>query len=212
MLNKVLFMLVVIGFSCAAYFTFQWWDSTRAVEKVTEEEINEWESQDQAEEPPQVVVKNQDKPKQPRYSNELHKFDNGEKVGRLIIPLLNKGYSTYWGTDEQSLHQGVGMFISKWTTTPDEKRHTVLSGHRETVFTQLGEIEKGAPLFYEYEGKRYKYEVEKTWVTDEDDRSVIVDHEDPTLTLTTCYPFDFIGSAPERFIVQSRLVDVQEIE
>lgn len=212
MLNKVLLMLVVIGFSCTAYFTFQWWDSTQAVEKVSEAEINEWQSHDQAENTSPMVVKTNEEQKQPKYSNELHKYQSGEKVGRLVIPLLNKGYSTYWGTDEEALHQGVGMFISEWTTTPDEKRHTVLSGHRETVFTQLGEIEKGAPLFYEYEGKRYKYEVEKTWVTDEDDRSVIVDHEDPTLTLTTCYPFDFIGSAPERFIVQSKLVDVQEIE
>ncbi|MGR9049591.1 class D sortase [Halobacillus faecis] len=212
MLNKVLFLFVVIGFSCTAYFTFQWWDSTQAVEKVTEEEIKEWQSYDQSEKTQPLVMKKNDEPKPPTYSDEIQKFEDGEKVGRLIIPFLNKGYATYWGTDEESLHQGVGMFISQWTTTPDEKRHTVLSGHRETVFTQLGEIEKGAPLFYEYEGKRYKYEVEKTWVTDEDDRSVIVDHEDPTLTLTTCYPFDFIGSAPERFIVQAQFVDVQEIE
>lgn len=146
------------------------------------------------------------------YTEDIATYEKGEETGRLIIPHLEKGYTTYWGADDESLDKGVGMYVSEWTTTPDQKRHTVLSGHRETVFTNLGDIEKGESIFYEYDGKRYEYEVEKSWVTDEDDRTVIVDKEDPTLTLTTCYPFDFVGSAPERYILQSTLVSVQEIE
>ncbi|WP_093042774.1 sortase domain-containing protein [Thalassobacillus cyri] len=46
--------------------------------------------------------------------------------------------------------------------------------------------------------------------TKEDDRSVILAKDKPTLTLTTCYPFDFVGSAPDRYIVQAELVSVDK--
>ena len=48
-------------------------------------------------------------------------------------------------------------------------------------------------------------------IVDEDDRTVIVDKEEATLTLTTCYPFDFIGHAPNRYIIQSELVNVMDM-
>ncbi|QTN00968.1 sortase [Sediminibacillus dalangtanensis] len=51
----------------------------------------------------------------------------------------------------------------------------------------------------------YDYQVNKTWVTDKDDHSVIA-KEEPTWTLTTCYLFDFIGSAPKRYMIQAALV------
>jgi len=44
-----------------------------------------------------------------------------------------------------------------------------------------------------------------TWITDPEDRSVIVDKDESMLTLTTCYPFDFIGNAPERYIIEAEL-------
>lgn len=122
------------------------------------------------------------------------------------------GYETFWGADPEVLRQGVGMYVSEWTTTPEEKRHTVLSGHRETVFTELGDVKKGDSIFVEYDGKRYEYKVEKMWVTDADDRSVIVEKDEATLTLSTCYPLDFIGDAPDRYIIQSKLINVNDMD
>lgn len=58
-----------------------------------------------------------------------------------------------------------------------------------------------------YEDKTYEYEITTTWITDADDRSVIVEKVDPTLTLTTYYPFNYIGYAPNRYIVQATLVE-----
>ncbi len=58
----------------------------------------------------------------------------------------------------------------------------------------------------EYEGESFTYEIKEIWITDENDRTVIVKKDKPTLTLTTCYPFDFIGSAPDRYIIQAELV------
>jgi sortase A len=102
------------------------------------------------------------------------------------------------------------MYVSEWTNVPNDLGgHTVLSGHRDTVFTKLGDLEDGDALQVKYGGELFQYQIKKTWITDPDDRSVIVKKEDPTLTLTTCYPLQYLGSAPERYIVQAEKVEVE---
>ncbi|WP_338472671.1 class D sortase [Niallia sp. XMNu-256] len=133
-------------------------------------------------------------------------YEIGQEVAKLIIPDLKMQYSVYWGTDSNVLMQGVGMFISDSTTTPKGMKHTVLSGHRDTVFTRLGELEIGDRIIVEYDGSLYEYRINKTWITHSDDRTVIVSKDSPTLTLTTCYPFEFIGDAPDRYIIQADLI------
>lgn len=190
----------------AGYYGFEWWQSTQGVEQVSAEEMEQWQSTKETtvmkEEPSQRVL----------MSNQVKTFETGQEVGRLVIPTIEKGFKTYWGTDEDTLSQGVGLYVSQFTTTPDQRRHTVLSGHRDTVFTGLKDVQKGDALFLEYEGKRYEYAVVSMKVVDESDRTVIVDKEEATLTLTTCYPFDFIGSAPERYVIQSKLVQVTSMQ
>lgn len=133
-------------------------------------------------------------------------FEYGEKAAELSIPRIGSKYDVFFGTDEDSLKKGVGLHDSKWTVSPDQNGHVVLSGHRDTVFRNLDQVEEGDHLYVNYQGTVYDYQVRKIWITDEDDRSVIVNKDEPTLTLTTCYPFDFIGFAPERYIIQSELV------
>lgn len=130
----------------------------------------------------------------------------GDHVATLVIPKINKSYEVFWGTDDETLAKGVGMYVSKWTVPPDGERHTVLSGHRDTVFRPLGDLEIGDRLFVHYLGVDYEYEINKIWITHAEDRTVIVEKDEPTLTLTTCYPFYYIGSAPDRYIIQAHLV------
>lgn len=104
------------------------------------------------------------------------------------------------------MQKGVGLYVSDLTTIPGEDGHTVLSGHRDTVFTGLGELQEKDQLLVDYEGETFIYEITDIWITHEDDRTVIVEKDVSTLTLTTCYPFDFIGYAPDRYIVQAELV------
>lgn len=134
-------------------------------------------------------------------------YEKGAEIGWLLIPALDMKYPVYWGTDEETLMQGVGYHPGNFTTPPDGLRHTVLSGHRDTVFRGLGELEHGARMYVQFENIQYEYEIKKTWITDAEDRSVIVEKTEPTLTLTTCYPFNFIGSAPDRYIIEAALVD-----
>lgn len=142
--------------------------------------------------------------KEPR---DYAEYEKGEDIGWLLIPSLDMKYPIYWGTDEETLTQGVGYHPGNFTTPPDGLEHTVLSGHRDTVFRGLGELEHGARMFVHFENMQYEYEIRKTWITDAKDRSVIVEKAEPTLTLTTCYPFNFIGSAPDRYIIEAMLVD-----
>nr|2LN7_A Chain A, LPXTG-site transpeptidase family protein [Bacillus anthracis] len=129
----------------------------------------------------------------------------GEKVAMLNIPKLKKKFSIYWGADDATLKKGVGMFVSDVTTTPSGGGHTVLSGHRDTVFTDLGQLKEKDTLVLEYDNKTYTYEIQKIWITHADDRTVIIKKEEPILTLTTCYPFDYIGDAPDRYIIEAKL-------
>jgi sortase A len=66
-------------------------------------------------------------------------------------------------------------------------------------------LKKGDELLVKTRQGTFVYVITKTWVTKPDDRTVIVPYGKPVLTLTTCYPFTYIGPAPERYIIQSEL-------
>ncbi|WP_226654263.1 class D sortase [Pseudalkalibacillus hwajinpoensis] len=206
-MNKLYALLMCAGIVMAGYYGYEWWQGTQGVEQVSAEETKQWHNMEGVETAKKTVVNTQEV----FMSDQIKKFDPGQEVGRLVIPTIEKGFMIYWGTDEDTLDQGVGMFVSPFTTTPDQKRHTVLSGHRDTVFTGLKDVKKGDAVFLEYDGKRYEYAVVDMKIVDESDRTVIVDKEEATLTLTTCYPFDFIGSAPERYVIESELVNVSDM-
>ncbi|SDM49963.1 class D sortase [Sediminibacillus halophilus] len=192
------FFLLTAGTAIVLWSGYTWWQQGSAVthqpEKV-EEAHPEWENTK-----PQKTLKTNSED-----TDSLH-FQSGEKVGQLDIPRIGNEYEVFWGTGPEVLKQGVGLHDSKWTVTPNQTGHVVLSGHRDTVFRHLDQVENGDHLYVTFEGVTYDYQVNKTWITDKDDRSVIVKKEEPTLTLTTCYPFDFIGSAPKRYIIQAALV------
>lgn len=97
------------------------------------------------------------------------------------------------------------MFVSDITTVPSEHGHTVLNGHRDTVFTELGELQEKDTLIIEYDKKfilmKFKnVDYSCKWSNRHSEK------EEPTLTLTTCYPFDYIGDAPDRYIVEAKLI------
>jgi sortase A len=127
----------------------------------------------------------------------------GEHFADLIIPKLKAKMPVVEGTDEDELAEGVGHFAD--SVLPGEPDNSVLSGHRDTVFRHVGELKKGDELLVKTRQGTFVYVITKTWVTKPDDRTVIVPYGKPVLTLTTCYPFTYIGPAPERYIIQSEL-------
>lgn len=195
-------ILIVSGLALIGWFGFQYWDSMQSVQKIkgdavvkenTSDYTNPFLSEDEATEI--------DTP-----TTDIN-FQSGDQLATLVIPSIDLVFDVFMGTDDDVLAKGVGMYQSDVTTTPDIGGHTVLSGHRDSVFSPVGELENGDSLYVRYQGMDYHYKIEKTWITDAEDLSVIVEKDEPTLTLSTCYPFRFIGSAPDRYIVEATLVD-----
>jgi len=128
----------------------------------------------------------------------------GDDFGELHIPKLEATLPIFHGTDEDELAKGVGHFAD--SVLPGEDDNTVLSGHRDTVFRELGEVGKGDLLIVKTIAGEFTYRVKNVRIVDADDRTVIVPKPKATLTVSTCYPFDFIGDAPDRYILVADLI------
>ncbi|CAM3956790.1 class D sortase [Mesobacillus thioparans] len=132
----------------------------------------------------------------------------GEMMGSLSIPKIDANLPIYHGTDEDELEKGVGHFAG--SVLPGERDNSVLSGHRDTVFRKLGDVGKGDLLEVTTEAGTFIYKVRKVRIVDADDRTVIVPTPRPTLTVSTCYPFNYIGDAPERYILIADLIESKQ--
>ncbi len=128
----------------------------------------------------------------------------GEKMGTLYIPKLEAQLPIYHGTNEDELEKGVGHF--KDSVLPGEKDNSVLSGHRDTVFRSLGKVGKGDKLKVTTSAGTFTYKVRKVRIVDKNDRTVIVPKPRAVLTVSTCYPFNYIGAAPKRYILEAFLI------
>ncbi|PKF89994.1 class D sortase [Bacillus sp. BA3] len=129
--------------------------------------------------------------------------ETGEEIGELYIPKLKTKLPIFHGTNEDELEKGVGHFAG--SVLPGENDNSVLSGHRDTVFRKLGQVGEGDLLIVTTSAGEFTYKIKKVRIVDEDDRTVIVPKPRATLTVSTCYPFDYIGSAPERYILVAYL-------
>jgi sortase A len=128
----------------------------------------------------------------------------GDLMGELIIPKLDAALPIIHGTDEDELEKGVGHFAD--SVLPGENDNSVLSGHRDTVFRELGEVGKGDLLIVKTYAGTFTYKVRQVRIVDEDDRTVIVPKPKAVLTVSTCYPFDYVGYAPDRYILVADLI------
>ncbi|MEH7375621.1 class D sortase [Neobacillus drentensis] len=127
----------------------------------------------------------------------------GETVGLLAIPKIKAELAIIEGTDPDDLEKGVGHY--KGAYYPGEQGQIVLSGHRDTVFRKLGELEIGDSLKMEMPYGSYAYEIIDTKIVKSDDTSIItLQHNKEELILTTCYPFSYIGNAPKRYIIYAK--------
>jgi sortase A len=129
----------------------------------------------------------------------------GGKIGSITIPALNnRTISIYQGTGDKELKKGVGHFSQ--SVLPGEEDNCVLSAHRETGFRGIGDLKIGDLLIIKTSAGSFTYKVSGTRIVDADDKTVIVPTDHAVLTMTTCYPFNFIGNAPDRYIVSADLV------
>jgi sortase A len=117
---------------------------------------------------------------------------------RLEVPVLE-------GTDEVALNRALGHI--EGTATPGMDGNAGIAGHRDGFFRGLKDIAVGDDIELETLQAKEIYRVERIWIVDPEDVSVLDPTASPSLTLVTCYPLYFIGPAPKRFIVRAARAD-----
>jgi sortase A len=122
------------------------------------------------------------------------------KLG-LCVPVFN-------GTDAMTLNRGAGRISG--TARPGERGNIGIAAHRDSFFRGLKDVALGDRIELAALNQKFVYSVDNIAVVTPSDVSVLQARSQPSLTLVTCYPFYFVGDAPQRYIVQASLVDSGE--
>jgi sortase A len=145
-------------------------------------------------------------------SERILQFEEGRGVpsdalARLDVPDASLSVMVLEGTDAWTLNRAVGRI--EGTARPGEDGNIGIAGHRDGFFRGLRHLEIGDPLMLTtLDGVAY-YEVVELNVVSPIDVEVLGPTTEPTLTLVTCYPFYYVGDAPERFIVRAQRTRVE---
>lgn len=123
----------------------------------------------------------------------------------LSIPRLRIDVPVFEGTDDLTLNRGAGRIAG--TASPGERGNVGIAAHRDGFFRGLKDIKVGDRIELELRHSTQVYAVDNITVVKPSDVSVLQVRPHPSLTLVTCYPFYFVGDAPQRYIVQASLVD-----
>jgi sortase A len=140
-------------------------------------------------------------PRQPENRPEIPKDG---LIGRLIIPRLTLSAIVHEGASGTILSLAAGHIPG--TALPGESGNIAVAGHRDTLFRGLKDVRPGDLIEFETFNGRLKYRVGSTEVVKPKDVGVLQPGRENELTLVTCFPFYYIGSAPDRFIVKARQV------
>jgi sortase A len=126
-------------------------------------------------------------------------------LGLLDIPKLHLKVSVFNGTDDVTLDRGVGRIIG--TGHLGEEGNIGIAGHRDGFFRALKDIQVGDAVDLTTADTDPAYVVDHISIVNPDNVQILDERALPTLTLVTCYPFYFIGSAPQRYVIQCSLKD-----
>lgn len=138
------------------------------------------------------------------------KTPNELLLGLIEIPRLDTAAIVEEGVSAGTLWKAVGHLPG--TALPGQAGNAVLAGHRDTYFSGLGDLKAGDLVSFKSPTATYSYRVESARVVEPDDDTVLNASKDATLTLITCYPFHYIGSAPQRYVVTAREVPMSDSE
>lgn len=132
--------------------------------------------------------------------------DEGELIGRIKVPRVGVSAIVMEGVGKRTLRRGAGHIPS--TALPSADGGNVgIAAHRDSFFRGLKDIREDDTIELTTLEGTFRYEVEWTKIVKPDDVSVLAPTGDASLTLVTCYPFYYVGSAPKRFIVRARRVE-----
>jgi len=125
----------------------------------------------------------------------------GDVLGLMEIPRLGVSVAVLQGTNSRMLRRGVGHI--EGTPLPGEPGNSGIAGHRDTFFRELKDVRKDDEIEFQTATGLFRYQVDWVKIVAPDDTSVLIPSTESALTLVTCYPFYFVGPAPDRFVVRA---------
>lgn len=128
----------------------------------------------------------------------------GSLVGMLDVPRLRMSAPVIEGDDDAALTSAAGHLPD--TPLPWQPGNSAIAGHRDGLFRPLKGVKVGDEITFRTTRQELRYRVTATEVVEPDDLSVLAPRQGDALTLITCYPFYFVGDAPQRFIVHAERV------
>jgi sortase A len=129
----------------------------------------------------------------------------GDKFGDLIIKKASINIPVYHGDREIELLKGAGHYNG--SRFPGEGGNVVLAGHRNSVFKNLKSVAKGDTILFNTTYGNYTYKITEIKIVKGTDESIVQPQKSEKLTLYTCYPFNYVGNAPNRYVVICDLVE-----
>jgi sortase A len=123
----------------------------------------------------------------------------------LEVPKIGLEVPVFDGTDDVTLNRGVGRIMG--TARPGRGGNVGIAGHRDGFFRGLKDVVVGDRIQLKLPARTETYQVDQIRIVKPTDVQVLEDRSVPTLTLVTCYPFYFIGNAPQRYIVRATTPD-----
>jgi sortase A len=134
--------------------------------------------------------------------------ENSDGLTRITIPKIKLDAIIVEGTNGHDLLAGPGHITD--TPQPGETGNAVVTAHRDTFFRHIYELTKGDVITIRRSGRSYQYQVTGKKIVLPDDISVLRPSRDKRLTLITCYPTYYIGPAPERLVIFSKMLEGSE--
>ncbi len=129
----------------------------------------------------------------------------GDVLGRIAIPRLGLKVAILQGTTSRTLRLGAGHI--EGTALPGGSGNIGIAGHRDTFFRGLRGVRAGDEIQIQTPAGLSHYKVDWVQITAPNDTGILSITSGSSLTLVTCFPFSFIGSAPERYVVHAGLAD-----
>jgi sortase A len=186
-------VLIVLGVLCLGYFLYGYAES-RLYQAFEDQQLDAILQDGPPAEPPaegRAVT-----PRRPAPAP-------GSTIGRIEIPRLGVSAVIRAGIDARTLRLAVGYIPG--TALPGEQGNVGLAGHRDTFFRKLRDINPDDEIRVTTRDGVFHYYVQRTNIVQPKDVSVLSATSYSALTLVTCYPFTYVGSAPQRFIVRAAL-------
>jgi len=135
-------------------------------------------------------------------------LEEGDLIGRIKIPRVGVSAIVLHGVGHKTLRRAVGHIPG--TPLPAYGGNVGLAGHRDSFFRGLKDIRKDDTIELTTLDGIFEYRVDWTKIVLPKDTAVLADGGTSSLTLVTCYPFYYVGSAPKRFIVRAHRIETPE--